>query len=187
MSCTSRLAAILVGVLLFTNEAVHVHAMDLRVSPATSAAAPGTREDEMDNIRRSYVELRRDLLLAEPVRLVPANSEVAVYVSVDSRAKVTLEAASLAVNDQLVCDERYTEPQLAALQRDAASRLYVGTLPAGTTSLLITLAGHRPSGKSWTQSASLALGESAGPRYVEFRLARTSTKGLPDILAQATP
>lgn len=156
------------------------------IARTTSNASDRSSETEMSDIRRSYLELRRDAVLATSPPLVPSNKEFAVYVSVDPTAKVTLEAASLAVNDELACNDRYTPEQLAALRRNAANRLCVGKLAPGTTSLTITLSGMLNNGKPWRQSASVAFTESSAPRYVEFRLARTSTKGIPDILAQTS-
>jgi hypothetical protein len=113
--------------------------------------------------------------------------QVAVYITVDSRAQATLEAVSLAVNGQLVRQQHYSAQQLEALRRAGGDRLYVGALAHGSNTLLITFAGLTQKGKPYAQSASLDVDADAEGRYVEFQLARTSTKGVPDIVAAASP
>lgn len=137
----------------------------------------------MDAIRSSYLELRRDTLLASSSPVVPGAGQVAVYLSVDPDSKVTLSAAALTIDDRAVSHEHFDQRQFAALKRGAADRLYVTGITHQAMRLSLTLAGTHKNGKPWTRSVDVDVAQSAAPRYVEFRLARTSTKGVPDIVS----
>jgi hypothetical protein len=138
----------------------------------------------MDDVRRSYVELRRDALLAEPAPILPADSQVAIYVSVDPRASATLGALSIEIDDHVVSQPHYSAAQFAALRRGASERVYVGTVPNAAGVLTAAFSGVRDDGNPFVRIANLDLPQSTLPRYVELKLLHTQTKDLPDVEAR---
>jgi hypothetical protein len=141
----------------------------------------------LDAVRRSYVELRRDALVADPAALLPAATAVAVYVSIDPRTQATLDGVSLQINGELVREQRYSDVQVGALRRGAMNRLFVGALPPGISTLVATFQGTRRDGKPYSQSAHLELAAAQVPQYVQLELGHTTTKGAPDIVTDAWP
>jgi hypothetical protein len=153
------------------------------VALALSAQAKPPASD-MDDVRRSYIELRRDTLLAQPSPILPADSQVAIYVSVDPRATATLNGLSIEVDGHVVSQPHYSPAQFAALRRGASDRVYVGAVPDMSNTLVATFSGVRGDGNPFVRVANLDLPQSAQPRYVELKLSHTQTKDLPDVEAR---
>ena len=164
-----------------------MHCMYADAVAAAPPAPDGTAQQEMEDIRRTYIALQRDLLLADAAKLIPGPGQVAVYVSVDGRSQATLQAVSLAVNGALVSQRDYSLPEQDALRRAGADRIYLGDLTTGRGSLAITFIGSQSNGKPYSQTAHLDITDTTVGRTVEFQLARTSTKGAPDIITAASP
>jgi len=143
-------------------------------------------DDEMAAVRRSYVELRRDMLVADPSAIVPAGAQVAIYVSMDPQTQATLDAVSITVDGREICQQHYADREVGALKRGGADRLYVGSLPANAQMLAATFAGVTHDGKRYSVTTNVDLPATELPRYVELQLAHTSTKGQPDIVAHVS-
>jgi hypothetical protein len=153
------------------------------VALAVNAQAKPPASD-MDDVRRGYIELRRDSLLAQPTPMLPADSQIAIYVSVDPRASATLSGLSVEIDGHVVGQPHYSPAQFAALRRGASDRVYVGTVPDASITLVATFAGTRGDGNPFVRVANLDLMPSTQPRYVELKLSHTQTKDLPDVEAQ---
>jgi hypothetical protein len=145
-------------------------------------AAARALDDEMDAVRRAYVELRRDALIADPATLVPAAGQIAIFISVDPLAQVTLETVSVAVDGHSIGQRHYSKAQADVLRRDTADRFFVGNVPAGAGPLAATFSGLRRDGKSFGVTFDVAPETTQAPQYLELRLSHTSTKGEPDVV-----
>ena len=143
-------------------------------------------DDEMAAVRRGYVELRRDMLVADPSAIVPAAAQVAFYVSIDPQTEATLNAVSIGVDGREICQQHSAEREVGALKRGGADRLYVGSLPANAQILAATFAGVTHDGKRYSVTTNVDLPATDLPRYVELQLAHTSTKGRPDIVVHVS-
>ena len=154
------------------------HAGASTVDGAVTTAA------ELDDARRGYIELQRDMLLAEPSMRVAEMSQIVIYISIDPRATTTLQAASIEIDERVVSLPHYSDAQFAALRLGGSDRVYVGTLPSGANTVSATFSGTRADGKAFARAARLDLPESTQPRYVELKLSHTQTQDVPDIDAQ---
>ncbi len=160
----------------------HPIAAAVIVGLALTAQAKSPASD-LDDVRRGYIELQRDLALRDDTAL-PAVPQVIVYVSIDPRATATLAAASIEINDRVVSQPQYSAMQFAALRHGASDRTYIGTLPAGSNTLTATFSGVRDDGNVFVRVTHLDLPESAEPHYVDLELSHTQTKDVPDVVAQ---
>jgi len=139
---------------------------------------------DMNDVRRSYLELRRDALISGG-GVVPRQGEFAVFISIDPRTDADLQSASLSVDGRVLCNERFEAEQLMALRRGTAARLCIGEVQSGATTLTVTLSGITHD-KPWQQTTSLDVSRADTPSYVEVTLAHTSTKGIPDVLTNVS-
>jgi hypothetical protein len=173
-------AALIIGAAL-------AHASPRAQGPAEDAGAAVAVKPigaDIDALRRSFIELRRDITLADTSKLVPGDAQIAVYVSVDPRAKATLAALSIEINGAVVGVSRYSDRQREALHRGASDAVYIGTVASGASNLAATISGTRADGNAFVKTTTLDLPEAAGPRFVELQLAHTQTKDLPDVNAR---
>jgi len=145
-------------------------------------AAARALDDEMDAVRRAYVELRRDALIGDPTTIVPAAGQVAIFVSVDPLAQATLAAVSVAVDGRSIRQQYYTMQQVDTLRRGTADRVFVGNLPPDAQALAATFSGLRRDTKPFNVTFDVALERTKASQYLELQLAHTSTKGVPDVV-----
>ena len=123
-------------------------------------------------------------MLADRSKVVPGDSQIAVYVSIDPRATATPAAVSLEIDGSVVGVTEYSERQRDALRRGASMMSYIGTPLPGTNTLTATISGTRKDADPFLKTTPLVLPESTAPRFVEIELSHTQTKDIPDVNAR---
>ena len=99
-------------------------------------AAPDTRalDEEIQGLKKDVVDLNRDLFVLEEELLFPANTQVAVFLSMDVGEFFALDSVELHVDDKQVTNYLYTPREAEALLKGGVQRLYLGNLRPGGTS-----------------------------------------------------
>ena len=86
---------------------------------AAAAQPDDTRalDEEIQSIKKEAVELNRDLFVLEEELLFPANTQVAVFLSMDVGEFFALDTVELRVDDKQVAKHLYTPREAEALPR----------------------------------------------------------------------
>ncbi|HET8710344.1 MAG TPA: hypothetical protein VFM32_03140, partial [Spongiibacteraceae bacterium] len=126
----------------------------LPVSAETSAPAPTSKDataaaqrslnEQTQDIKKQALELNRDLFSLEEELLFPANTQVAVFVSLDTGEFFSLDAVQIKLDDKIVANYLYTPKQVDALHRGGVQRLYVGNVKGGKHEIVAVLTGRGP-------------------------------------------
>ena len=111
---------------------------------AQSGAGPTTLDEQVQDLKKLAVDLNRDLFLLEEELLFPANTQVAVFVSMDVGEFFSLDSVEIKLDDEDVASYLYTEREVDALFRGGVQRVYVGNLRAGEHELVATFTGGGP-------------------------------------------
>lgn len=140
-------------------------------APAT-ATASGTRslDEQIQDLKRQTIELNRDLFVLEEDLLFPANTQVAVFVSVDVGDFFALDSINLKIDNKEVSNYLYTPREVAALLRGGVQRLYVGNLKAGSHELVAFFNGKGPNDRYYRRAASLRFEKGLGAKYLELKV-----------------
>ena len=80
-------------------------------------------DDELQALKKEILSLNRDLFILEEELLFPANTQVAVFLSMDMGEFFQLDAVTVKLNDKEVASHLYTEKQVDALIRGGMQRL----------------------------------------------------------------
>ncbi|HEY7928822.1 MAG TPA: hypothetical protein VID71_02345 [Steroidobacteraceae bacterium] len=141
-------------------------------SAAAPASASGTRslDEQIQDLKRQTVELNRDLFVLEEDLLFPANTQVAVFVSVDVGDFFALDSINLKIDNKEVSNYLYTPREVAALLRGGVQRLYVGNLKAGSHELVAFFNGKGPNDRYYRRAASLRFEKGLGAKYLELKV-----------------
>lgn len=141
-------------------------------SAAAPASASGTRslDEQIQDLKRQTVELNRDLFVLEEDLLFPANTQVAVFVSVDVGDFFALDSINLKIDNKEVSNYLYTPHEVAALLRGGVQRLYVGNLKAGSHELVAFFNGKGPNARYYRRAASLRFEKGLGAKYLELKV-----------------
>ncbi len=147
-------------------------------APAAAAAAaksaPDTStralDEQIQDLKQSVVDLNRDLFVLEEELLFPANTQVAVFVSMDVGDFFGLDAVTLKIDNREVSNYLYTPREVAALVKGGVQRLYVGNLKAGPHELVALFSGKGPNDRDYRRGASIKFEKGVGAKYLELKI-----------------
>ena len=160
-------------------------------SAAPSAAAPAPAAAPLDTriqqAKADLVQLERDLLVLEEELLFPANTQLAVFLSMDVGRLFQLESVQLRLDDRPIASHLYTPHEVAALHRGAVQRLHLGHLKAGKHVLTAFFTGQGPHERDYRRGATLEFEKSAGARLIELQIRDVQAKLQPEFQVKVWP
>ncbi|HUL19704.1 MAG TPA: hypothetical protein VLV29_10605, partial [Steroidobacteraceae bacterium] len=142
-------------------------------SPAAPAEAPAdTRglDQEIQGLKKDVVDLNKDLFVLEEELLFPANTQVAVFLSMDVGDFFALDSVQLKIDQKEVINYLYTPREVDALLKGGVQRLYVGNLKVGPHELVAFFNGKGPSDRAYKRGASLRFEKGVGAKYLELKI-----------------
>lgn len=151
-------------------------------APAAAASAPtATALDErVQQAKADVLKLNRDLLVLEEELLFPANTQVAVFVSMDVGKLFELDSLQVKLDDKVVANHLYTPLEVQALHRGGMQRVYLGNLKTGAHELVAFFTGKGPHERDYKRGASLKFDKAAGAKYIELRIKDSTGKLQPE-------
>jgi hypothetical protein len=136
--------------------------------PASAPAA--TLDTRIQDLKAEVIRLNRDLLVLEEELLFPANTQVAIFVSMDVGQLFELESVQIKLGDQVVATHLYTPREVQALHRGGVQRLHVGNLRAGEHQLVALFTGRGPHERDYKRGATLSFEKATEAKYIELRI-----------------
>lgn len=124
--------------------------------------------------------LNRDLLVLEEELLFPANTQVALFVSMDVGRLFELESVQIRLDDKLVASHLYTPREVAALHRGGVQRLHLGNLRTGEHELVAVFTGRGPHERDYRRGATLKFDKGTEARYIELQIRDRQAKLQPE-------
>jgi hypothetical protein len=152
------------------------------VAPATLPAAsePAPLDGRIQDVKSDVIKLNRDLLVLEEELLFPANTQVALFVSMDVGKMFQLDSVQVKLDDKLVANYLYTPLEVQALHRGGVQRLYLGNLRSGEHELVAFFTGQGPHERDYKRGATIKFEKSGETKYVELRIRDSSAKLQPE-------
>jgi hypothetical protein len=141
-------------------------------SANAAAGASSTRslDEQVQDLKKSTLQLNRDLFILEEELLFPANTQVAVFVSVDVGDFFALDSISLKIDNREVSNYLYTPREVSALLKGGVQRLYVGNLKSGTHEKVAFFNGKGPNQRYYRRAASIRFEKGVGAKYLELKV-----------------
>ena len=119
-------------------------AKDSASAAVAPAAAPASLDNRIQDLKGDVIRLNRDLLVLEEELLFPANTQVALFVSMDVGKMFELDSVQIKLDDKVVANYLYTPLEVQALHRGGVQRVYLGNLRAGDARARGLLHRRRP-------------------------------------------
>jgi hypothetical protein len=140
-------------------------------APAADTGS-GTRglDEQIQDLKKDVVDLNKDLFVLEEELLFPANTQVAVFVSMDVGDFFALDSISLKIDNHDVSNYLYTPREVAALLKGGVQRLYVGNLKSGEHELVALFNGKGPHERDYRRAANLRFEKGVGAKYLELKI-----------------
>ena len=140
-------------------------------APAADAATDTKGLDtEIQGLKKDVVDLNKDLFVLEEELLFPANTQVAVFLSMDVGDFFSLDSVQLKIDQKEVINYLYTPREVDALLKGGVQRLYVGNLKVGAHELVAFFNGKGPNDRAYKRGASLRFEKGVGAKYLELKI-----------------
>jgi hypothetical protein len=145
-----------------------------------SAPAPSTLDGRIQEVKGDVIRLNRDLLVLEEELLFPANTQVALFVSMDVGKLFSLDSVQIKLDDKVVANYLYTPLEVQALHRGGVQRVYLGNLRAGTHEIVAFFTGQGPHVRDYKRGATVKFDKGTDPKYIELQIKDSSGKLQPE-------
>jgi hypothetical protein len=149
-----------------------------------STAQFRTLDEDVQDLKKLAVDLNRDLFLLEEELLFPANTQVAVFVSMDVGEFFGLDSVELKLDKEDVTNYLYTDREVTALHRGGVQRLYIGNMRVGEHELVAVFTGEGPHERDYRRGASIRFEKGIGPKYIELTISDRETKLQPEFIVK---
>ncbi len=119
--------------------------------PPAPAAAPDapppelrTLDQEVQGLKKDVVDLNKDLFVLQEELLFPANTQVALYISMDVGTFFALDSVTVKIDNKEVKNYLYTAREADALLKGGVQQIYLGNLKVGKHELVAFFTGKGP-------------------------------------------
>ena len=137
---------------------------------AAAASAPaGGLDGRIQDVKGDVIKLNRDLLVLEEELLFPANTQVALFVSMDVGKLFSLDSVQIKLDDKLIANYLYTPLEVEALHRGGVQRVYLGNLKAGTHEIVAFFTGKGPHERDYKRATTVKFDKGTDPKYIELQ------------------
>jgi hypothetical protein len=139
-------------------------------APPNTAAETRGLDQEIQGLKKDVVDLNKDLFILEEELLFPANTQVAVFLSMDVGDFFALDSVQLKIDRKEVINYLYTPREVEALLKGGVQRLYLGNLKVGTHELVAFFNGKGPNDRDYKRGASIRFEKGVGAKYLELKI-----------------
>lgn len=155
-------------------------ALPAQAAEAPAAATQRALNEQVQDIKQQALALNRDLFVLEEELLFPANTQVAVFVSMDVGEFFQLDAVQIKLDDKVVANYLYTEKQVDALYRGGVQRLYVGNVKGGKHELVAVFTGRGPHNRDYRRGTTVQFEKADQPKYLELKIVDSAATQQPE-------
>ena len=147
---------------------------------ASEPAPTGSLDDRVQQTKADVIRLNRDLLVLEEELLFPANTQVAVFVSMDVGLLFDLDSVQIKLDDKVVTTYLYTPLEVQALHRGGVQRVYLGDLKAGSHEIVAFFTGKGPHDRDYKRATTIKFDKTTEPKYIELQIKDVQQKLQPE-------
>ncbi|HLW23219.1 MAG TPA: hypothetical protein VKT22_02525 [Steroidobacteraceae bacterium] len=155
---------------------------DAAPAPAaeSSSAEFKTLDQEVQGLKKDVIDLNKDLFVLEEELLFPANTQVAVYVSMDVGAFFALDSVTVKIDNREVKNYLYTAREADALLKGGVQQIYLGNLKVGKHELVAFFTGKGPVERNYRRGATIKFEKGVGAKYLELKITDKVPKHQPE-------
>jgi hypothetical protein len=139
-----------------------------------------TLDQEVQGMKKEVIDLNKDLFVLQEELLFPANTQVAVYVSMDVGVFFALDSVTLKIDNKEVKNYLYTAREADALLKGGVQEIYLGNLKVGKHELVAFFTGKGPVQRDYKRGATITFDKGVGAKYLELKITDRVTKHQPE-------
>jgi len=153
------------------------------IEPPVEASATTefkTLDQDVQTLKKDVLDLNRELFVLEEELLYPADTQVAIFISMDVGTFFGLDTITLKVDNKQVANYLYTTRETQALLKGGVQRVYVGNLKVGEHELVAFFTGKGPNQRDYKRGATLKFTKGVGAKYLELKISDKVIKEQPE-------
>jgi hypothetical protein len=154
--------------------------------PAADAAATDGRtlDQDVQGLKKDVIDLNKDLFVLEEELLFPANTQVAVFLSMDVGTFFALDSVTIKIDNKEVANHLYTAREADALLKGGVQRVYLGNEKVGKHELVAFFNGKGGVDRDYRRGATLTFEKGVGAKYLELKITDRVPKHQPEFLVK---
>jgi hypothetical protein len=151
-------------------------------SESETSSPESTRglDEEIQGLKKEVIDLNRELFMLEEELLFPANTQVAVFISMDVGEFFALDSVQLKIDQKEVANYLYTPREAEALVKGGVHRLYLGNLKVGEHELVAFFSGKGPNDRDYRRGATVRFEKGIGAKYLELKINDRQRRAQPE-------
>jgi hypothetical protein len=168
-------------------------AADTPAAPADAQAAPPpapdapppelkTLDQEVQGLKKDVIDLNKDLFVLQEELLFPANTQVALYISMDVGTFFALDSVTVKIDNKEVKNYLYTAREADALLKGGVQQIYLGNLKVGKHELVAFFTGKGPVERDYKRGANINFDKGVGAKYLELKITDRVPKHQPEFM-----
>jgi hypothetical protein len=152
--------------------------------PAPDAPPPElkTLDQEVQGLKKDVVDLNKDLFVLQEELLFPANTQVALYISMDVGTFFALDSVTVKIDNKEVKNYLYTAREADALLKGGVQQIYLGNLKVGKHELIAFFTGKGPVERGYKRGATINFDKGVGAKYLELKITDRVPKHQPEFM-----
>ena len=155
---------------------------DAPPAPDAPPAELKTLDQEVQGLKKDVVDLNKDLFVLQEELLFPANTQVALYISMDVGAFFALDSVTVKIDNKQVKNYLYTAREADALLRGGVQQIYLGNLKVGKHELVAFFTGKGPVERDYKRGATITFDKGVGAKYLELKITDRVSKHQPEFM-----
>jgi len=152
--------------------------------PASSETVSPVIDEEVQDLKAEVLNLNRELFLLEEELLFPANTQIAVFVSMDVGEFFSLDSVQVTLDGKDVSNYLYTEREVTALHRGGVHKIFLGNVKTGEHELVAIFTGEGPHGRDYKRGATVNFNKAIGAKFVELQITDREIKQQPEFFVR---
>jgi hypothetical protein len=152
---------------------------------ATPDAPPAelrTLDQEVQGLKKDVIDLNKDLFVLQEELLFPANTQVALYISMDVGTFFALDSVTVKIDNKEVKNYLYTAREADALLKGGVQQIYLGNLKVGKHELVAFFTGKGPVERDYKRGATINFDKGVGAKYLELKITDRVPKHQPEFM-----
>ena len=152
--------------------------------PAPDAPPPElkTLDQEVQGLKKDVIDLNKDLFVLQEELLFPANTQVALYISMDVGTFFALDSVTVKIDNKEVKNYLYTAREADALLKGGVQQIYLGNLKVGKHELVAFFTGKGPVERDYRRGATINFDKGVGAKYLELKITDRVPKHQPEFM-----
>lgn len=156
----------------------------LTISTLTRGEESSSLDEQLQALKQKALLLNRDLYILKEELQFPANTQVAVFLSMDVGSFFALDAVNVKIDKKEVANHLYTVKQLDALKRGGIQKLHLGNIKTGDHELVAVFTGRGPKGRDFRRATTLEFDKDGHAKYLELQIVASDKTKQPEFLVK---